>query len=949
MSRDNFDIPEVFRRAMEDAGWRDEGDDNGGRGRPPFPQNPEQNGRPNRTIIITTVIILLLFLLNWGINTYTEWLWFTELAYQEVWLRQYLYRVISFVIFFILAVVFLGVNMHVARRRALRRATPMGPKLLQARPIAWLINGFALFLGLGFAGSVAANWEQFLLYFYQVPYGQVDPIFNQDISFYLFSLPVWQLLQQWWISLIVLTLIGVVAIYALNDLGQIQRGQWQPQQSPLFRQHIAFLGGLVLLLWASGYIFGIFELLYSPRGVVTGASYTDLNASLYALYAQLFFMFLTALAVLYNMFRFDLRPVGAMAALWLVSTLLVGGIYPGLLQRYSVDPNEIERETPYIEYNIEFTRMAFGLDQVETRTLSDFEDLTQADLAENSAILQNIRLWDYRPLQSTYEQLQALRLYYQFGDIDIDRYMINGQQRQVMLAARELDKGNLPFSSWVNRNLEFTHGYGVVMNPVDQVTPDGLPDFFIKDLPPQSNVDLEITRPEIYYGEMTTDAVFVGSERDEFSYPGDNEPVYSSYEGTGGVPLDSYFKRVAFAIRLGDANLLLSDEINTATRVQFHRQIQERVQRITPFLRLDGDPYIVVLNGRLIWVQDAYTVSDRFPYATPMNGINYIRNSVKVTIDAYNGDVMYYLADPDDPIIQTYSNAFPNLFKPFSDLPEGLENHLRYPEDMFTIQSQQFLRYHMTDVRVFYNQEDLWQIPNEIFENGEQPMEPYYVLLELPGEEMPEYLLIQPMTPSNKDNMVSWLAARNDPPHYGELVVYQLPRQELIIGPSQIEARIDQEPEISEQFSLWNQSGSRVIRGNLLAIPINQGFLYVEPIYLRAETSELPELRRVIVATNSRIAMRPTLDEALTALLGEGSIAAAEVEEPTTPEEPGAVETPESVLADESLRELVNSANAHFEAAQEAQQNGDWATYGAELEALQADLDLLSQYIDANE
>lgn len=953
MSRDKFDIPEVFRRAMEEAGWNDGDDDNGGRGRRPFPQQPRQPQRPNRLPIIIALLIIILLSLGWVVTTYTEWLWFIEMDYQDVWLRQWLFRILPFVIFFFIGTLFLFFNWQIARRRAIQETLILNnPKILQLRGVRWIINGIALFLGFGFASSIAGNWQTFLQYFYRTSFGEVDPIFRNDISFYLFELPVLEILQQWLLSLLILTLIGAIGIYAVNNLADIQRGQWQPQRSSNLRRHIALLGALILGLWAVGYIFSIYGLLFSDRGVVFGAGYTDLNASLYALYAQMVFMGLTALVVLYNFFRFNLRPVGITAGLWLVATLVIGGVFPGIVQRYSVEPNELERESPYITHNIALTRLAFGLDNVEVRSFETIDELDQQTLAENEDILGNVRLWDYRPLQSTYEELQALRLYYQFSDVDIDRYEINGEMRQVMLAARELNKENLPNKAWVNRFLEFTHGFGIVMNPVDEVTPAGQPDFFIKDLPPKSNIDFEITRPEIYYGEQTTDVVFVGSNQDEFSYPGSNEkPVYTRYEGKGGVPLDNYLKRLAFALRLGDANVLLSDDINEATRIQFHRQIQTRVKQITPFLALDGDPYVVVWNGRLIWIQDAYTVSSKFPYSNPINGINYIRNSVKITIDAYDGTVTYYIVDPNDPIIQTYAAAFPTLFHPISDLPEGLEEHLRYPEFLFRIQAEQYTIYHMTNERVFFSKEDQWKIPTEIFQGGEQEIEPYYVLLKLPGEEESEYLLIMPMTPSSKDNMVAWMAARNDPGYYGQLVVYQLPRQELIIGPIQVEARIDQEPEISEQFTLWDTSGSGVIRGNLLAIPIGNSFLYVEPIYLQATTSALPELKRVIVATNSRIAMRPTLDEALTALLQDTStpiVADVSIDEPL-PESTTAAAAPAPtseapiVQFDTTIAELINSANAHFEAAEVAQRAGDWATYGRELEALQSDLEKLSQ------
>jgi uncharacterized membrane protein (UPF0182 family) len=957
-SREDFDIPEVFRRAMEEAGWRDAdggggdgddggngGDDGGGGGRQPFPGPGESRPRLNRTLWVFGLLFLLLISYSWIVNVYTDWLWFQELEYTDVWRTQWVMRIAVFGVAFLVAALILLVNWLLARRRAIRATSPFNPQFLTSSGIAWLIAGIALFLAFTFASAASSQWEELLIFFNRAPFEVSDPIFNRDIGFYIFELPIYQFLQGWFMSLIFAAIVGIVPIYIINQLPDIQRGRWRFQDAPEFRKHLAILGGLFLSLWALGYWFDIYDLLYSPRGVVFGASYTDMNASLWALRAQMLFMGLTALAVFFNFFRLSLRPILVTGGLWLAATLILGGLYPSLLQRYAVEPNEIERERPYIDNNIAFTRLAFDLEKIDMRPFDQVSDLSEQDLELNEEVVNNVRLWDYRPLQRTYEQLQALRPYYQFSEIDIDRYEINGGVRQVMLAARELEKANLPAPSWVNRNLEFTHGYGVVMNPVDSITPDGQPEFFIQDLPPQSNVPIEVTRPEIYYGELTNDAVFVSSGREEFSYPSGNENVYSSYQGKGGVPLNSFIKRAAFAIRLSDANVLLSDEIDSGTRIQFHRQIMERVHQITPFLGRDGDPYIVITDeGRLVWIIDAYTTSRNYPYSTPTaSGLNYIRNAVKVVIDAYDGTVDYYIADPRDPIIQAYDSAFPGLFHPLEEFPEDLIAHIRYPQDLFNIQAEQYLAYHMTDTRVFYNKEDLWNIPLEIFDGTEQVMEPYYVYLRLLEEEDPEYLLIQPFTPAGKQNMIAWMAARNDPAHYGELVVYELPKQELVFGPLQVEGRIDQEPEISQQFSLWDQRGSRVIRGNLLVIPINDSFVYVEPIYLLSDTSALPELKRVIVASDTRIAMRETLGEALLAMLEldpEEILQAAE--EAVDVEETAPRPTPSAPLPDDAtVEQLIESANAHFEAAEAAQRDGDWATYGSEIEALARDLQRL--------
>lgn len=979
MRQDDFDVPEVFRRAMEEAGWRLEEEeewDNGppeGPPRRPLPP-PGGNRRYGRLLALITVLLIALFSVGSIASFYTDWLWFGQLGFRDLFTTQLVTRAFVFVVTFLVAAAILLGNWLVARRRAARATTPQQLQILQAAPIGLLIWLAGLGLAVLFAGAAAGQWEQILLFINRVPFEVADPIFGRDVSFYVFQLPVYEFIQGWLVSIVFIALLGLLPIYAAPFLPEVQRGAWQPLRAGPFRQHAMLLGGLFLLIWAAAYGLDIYRLLFSSRGVGYGASYTDLTAAIWGLRLELIFMFFTALALFLNAFREHLRLAVIAGGLWLFSALVVSGLLPGILQRYVVEPNELTLEAPYIDHNIEFTRRAFLLDEIESRPFGDVEDLSPQDLLENESILQNIRLWDYRPLLQTYQQLQALRPYYEFAEVDIDRYEIDGQQRQVMLAPRELDKTELPAPSWVNRNLEFTHGYGLVMNPVNEVTPEGQPDFFIEDLPPVSRIELEVTRPEVYFGELTDDTVYVSSGREEFSYPSGDANVYSSYAGTGGIVLDSFLKRLAFAIRQSDANVLLSNDINSTTRVQFNRQIQERIRTITPFLWLDADPYMVVTpEGRLVWIQDAYTVSNDYPYSTPIGvtvmsstagrdqttaglpaparSVNYMRNAVKVVLDAYDGDVTYYLTDENDPIIQSYSQAFPGVFKPLDSMPEALRAHLRYPVDMFWVQARQYLTYHMLDTRVFYNKEDLWQIPTEIFEDAQQLIEPYYVTLALPGEDELEYLLIMPFVPATKNNMIAWMAARNDTEHYGELVVYELPKQELIFGPIQVEGRIDQDPAISAQFSLWDQRGSQVIRGNLLVLPINQSFLYVEPIYLLSETNALPELRRIITASESSIAMEETLDQSLLALAastvarGSTSVPGPDSDiqvdsgaEPVVP-----APTPAPLSGDATVEELVVSANGHLRAAEQAQRDGDWALYGLELEALRLDLERLTQ------
>jgi len=955
---------------MEEAGWRGEREEGGGADRPPrrpFPP-PARSPRINRLLVLSALVLLLFFSLGSIAAFYTDFLWFSHLGFRDMFVKRLTVRLAVFAIAFLLAAVVLIGNWLIARRRALRERTPLDQGLLASRGVRALIVAAGLILAFLFASAAAGQWEELLVLINAHSFGVADPIFNHDISFYIFRLPVYNFFQGWLLALLFLALLGLVPIYAGANLLDIQRGTWRPLTSGDLRRHAALVGGALLLVWAAGYLLDVYRLLYSDRGVAFGASYTDLRAGLWALRLQFAFMVLTALAVLSNVFRRSARLPLIAGVLWLISVFVIGGLLPGFLQRYVVEPNELTLETPYIEHNIEFTRRAFSLDRIESQPFGTVRDLAPQDLLENEDVLRNIRLWDYRPLQQTYQQLQGLRPYYAIGEIDVDRYTIDGVQRQVMLAGRELDKSRLPAPSWVNRNLEFTHGYGVVMNPVNEVTSEGQPDFFIKNLPPQSRVpEIEVTRPEIYFGEMTNDTVYVGSARQEFSYPSGDENVYTNYAGSGGIVLDSSLKRLAFAMRQSDPNVLLSRDITATTRVQFRRQIQERVRELTPFLMLDADPYLVVNDeGRLFRLQDAYTASDNYPYSTPVRialrpsvvqttpsgvalpdpsrTVNYLRNSVKIVIDAYNGSVAYYVSDTTDPIIQSYAQAFPGVFQPLDEMPTDLRAHIRYPVDLFWAQARQYLTYHMTDVRVFYNKEDLWQIPTEIYADAEQQTEPYYVTLPIPGQSTPEYLLIMPFSPATKNNMIAWMAVRNDPDVYGEIHVYELPKQELIFGPLQVEGRIDQEPAISQQFTLWDQRGSNVIRGNLLVLPLNQSFLYVEPVYLLSDTNALPELKRIVTASNTGVAMDETLAGSLQALaLGQPLGAAAAAEAPgQLGAAPIATATPSPAAPPPAnpatVDELVSAANAHLAAAEQAQRTGDWATYGAELAALRENL-----------
>jgi uncharacterized membrane protein (UPF0182 family) len=641
---------------------------------------------------------------------------------------------------------------------------------------------------------------------------------------------------------------------------------------------------------------------------------------------------------LVNIYRRGIVLPAAALVILVASSILIGAMYPAIVQQIYVKPNEIARESPYISNNIKSTRRAFNLDVIQEVAFPVTNNLTAADINRNRPTINSIRVWDYRPLDKTYSQLQSLWQYYDIPNIDVDRYTINGTLRQVTVAARELSIEGAQASSlsWVNRHFQYTHGYGAVMSPVNRATPEGLPEFFLQGIPPVSSEGIKLDRPQIYFGERTSDYVVVDSTEKEFDYPSADQPKYTSYAGTGGISIGNYLRRIAFAWRFGDLNLILKSPVTRNSRLMFRRNIEDRVDTIFPFLAYDKDPYLVVSGGRLFWMWDAYSVSGSYPYSKPYaeSGINYIRNAAKVVVDAYNGTVDYYMADTSDPLVQSYSKIFPGVFKPMSAMPEDLRTHIRYPEQLFRIQSGMLLTYHMKNPQVFYNRGDLWEIPNEIVQtSGSQtPIEPYYVVMTLPGETREEFLLMLPFTPVNKDNMVAWMAARSDPADYGKMILYQFPKDKLVYGPAQIESRINQDPVISPQLTLWNQQGSQVNRGNLLVIPIEQSVLYVKPIYLESETSKIPELKRVVAAYGSQLVMEPTLDAAIARIFGGGvNLPQASAVLPATPRQ--AATSPAG-----RAQGLAERAIAEFRRAQEAQRRGDWAGYGEEIRRLERTL-----------
>ena len=781
-----------------------------------------------------------------------------------------------------------------------------------------MIRIAAVGLSVSFGTVLAKEWVRVLPALSPTAFGQQDPIFNRDLGFYIFQLPLWELLEFWLSGLLLFMLAAVALAYLLagNTLSQGRfAGFSSAQQRHLYAIAACLLGVTALSHWLNRY-----ELLYSQQGVTYGASFTDIYVDLPVNLALGIISLGLALTLAWRTLFWPklgppvalggkgtrllrARPVIGAISLYLLFALVGNTLAPWMVQRIVVQPNELLRELPFIERTIAFSREAFGLTSIETEQFDPQGNLTAASLEENDLTVRNIRLWDTRPLLESNRQLQQIRLYYEFADADVDRYTLLGDdgeavdRRQVLISARELNYERVPAQAqtWVNEHLTYTHGYGFTMSPVNTAGPSGLPTYFIKDIAhvPSSPVverSIPVGKPRIYFGELTNTYVMTNARVPELDFPSGSENVYNRYDGQGGIGIGPFWKRLLFAKHLGDWKMLLSDDFTAETRLLYRRNIRQRVRRIAPFLQFDEDPYLVIADAGgefappgqesganyLYWMIDAYTMSDRYPYADPGdNAFNYIRNSVKVVVDAYNGSVHFYIADASDPIIRTWAQIFPNMFEPLSDMPPALFAHIRYPQDFFTIQSDQLLTYHMTDPQVFYNREDQWRVPNEIYANEEQKVGAYYLILELPEEDAGEFVLLQPFTPAQRNNLVGWLAARSDGEQYGRRLLYQFPKQELVFGPEQIEARINQDPEISQRISLWNTQGSRANQGNLLVIPIENSLLYVEPLYLEAEQNQLPTLARVIIAYQNRIAMTETLEEGLQAIFTE--------REPSTP------------------------------------------------------------------
>ncbi len=879
-----------------------------------------RNARTSLLVVLAAALLLAVLLLALS-GLYTDLLWFQEVGYVQVFTKSLVSRVLTGLVG---GLVFGGVllaNLLVARRSRPRlRVTTddvidptwQSParlgmlSLLGSAVAAWLVGV-----------TMSSQWVVVQRFFNRVPFGQADPVFGLDIGFYIFELPFISLIYQFVFSLLVVSLLATLGMYLFSG-GIVSVGGRFSLQSRV-KAHLSTLVAALFFVKAFGYRIDIWRLVYSPRGVVFGASYADMHAEYPGLNILTVLALLGGIAALYTAARRTTRPVTiAVIGLLLASVLLRQG-YPALLQQVSVSPDEIAKETKFIEYNITMTRRAFGLDNVVQSAYPAHDLLTRDMLDRNQDTISNVRLWGWEPLRQTFGQLQEIRPYYTFNDVDLDRYIIDGNRQQVMLAVREMNQERLAeqAKTWVNRHLKFTHGYGLVMSPSAAVDSQGLPVFLIQDIPPRSvSEDVLVTRPEVYFGELTHEYVIIDTKEDEFDYPMGEQNQVTRYEGTAGIPIGSYFRRLLFTFRFRNYEILLADAITRDSRLLMNRQIMTRVSTIAPFLRYDSDPYPVLSEGRIFWIIDAYTTSMGYPFSEPSpRGFNYIRNSVKIVVDAYSGDTTFYLFDDDDPVVLSYAKIFPDLFRPFVEMPEPLKPHIRYPQDMFNAQAEMFLTYHMVNAAVFYNKEDLWGLTGQAAQQGARypRAESRYMMMRLPGEAQPEYVTILAYTPANRQNMIAWLAARSDEPNHGQLILYNFPKDRLVYGPSQIDARIDQDADISPLLTLWGQSGSAVIRDEIIVIPMEGSILYIQPLYLQSAGTRLPELKRVIVFHAGRAVMEETLELSLARLFG------GQVERPPT--------TDEQSLVDD-VEQLIERAASLYRQAQQRVQAGDWAEYG---------------------
>ncbi|MFP4650209.1 MAG: UPF0182 family protein [Desulfobacterales bacterium] len=868
-----------------------------------------------RLVLLGLIVVGILMGLNWARGFYTDWLWFSGLGHEQVLFVRITSQLWLYLLGILVFAVVAAPNFYAAYRNTSHYRWQPESQLSRAGYQAargfmfWAALLVLVILAVLLAGYPADRWESFLRFFNSVAFNEQDPVFGRDISFYVFTLPVLDFLRNWLLGMLVVVALFTTGFYYVSARLREEPFLFEGR----FRTHMLVLASLVFVLIAAGHWLARYELLFSRTGTVFGVGYTDEHVIIPALMV-LTFVALAAGAILLAAVRSGgYRMIAVGVGMWVVLSLLGTTALPGLVQRLQVEPSELARERQYLAKNIKYTRQAYGLENMVTKTHPALGEVRSETVDENQGTIQNLRFWDERPLLQSYNQIQFFRLYYDFLSVQTDRYMVDGDLRQVMLSTRELSSEKLPSEAqrWVNRHLQFTHGYGVAMSPVTEVAEGGRPEFFLRDLPPRGKIDLE--RPEIYYGLKSLPFAIVNSDMEEFNYPDQEGPVYTHYKGEGGVELSSFFRRFLYAWQFKDLNILISGEINEDSRIQYNRTVAERFTRVSPFLKRDGEAYTVVADGRQFFIQDAYTTTSRYPYSTAWKDrFNYIRNSVKAVVDMYNGSIDYYVYDDTCPVIQTYMKIFPDLFKPAEQMPEYLKDHVRYPMDLFSVQTRMLLQYQMTDPVVFYNKEDQWSVPQHAESGITDTLRPYYIVARLPGEEKEEFLLIQPFTPDKRHNLVGWMAARMDGENYGEKILYRFPSGRHVDGPRQVEARIDNDAVISEQFTLWGQVGSEVMRGDILVIPLGSSLLYAEPVFLKPEALEFPELRRIILADSRRVVMHPMLEDSVDALVGKKETVAPAVESEEELDEQEGEDREQGVSAEglemvrEGLREAID-------------------------------------------
>jgi hypothetical protein len=900
---------------------------------------------------VVAAIFIALIVVPWLASFFTDWLWFKEIGFQTVFATSLVWRIGLFILGAAFTFAYFYGNVRIARGAV--TAFPVlfvnrgdGVTIDVSRMFTKLFLPAAALLSFLAAISLSASWLTLLKGLNGVPLGMRDTLFNRDISFYLFRLPLISGVLDTLITLTLLSFVATGAMYWLrNDITLPPR---RASAKPRAARHLGVLLALLFMLLAIRlWIVDTSNLLFSTTGPLLGASYTDVHIALPGLYISAIAALIAAVWVVLGIARDKLVWSAVSGTVFYVAvSVLARGIVPAAFQKLVVSANELTRETPYIRLHIDATRNAWGLNKVEGRDLSGEVQLTNANIKANAATVDNVRLWERDLLMQTFKQLQEIRTYYDFVSSDDDRYMIDGKYRQVHIAARELNSESLPTRTFINSRLTFTHGMGVTMAPVNQVTSEGLPVLFIKDVPPVSTVSIKLTRPQVYYGELTNEYVFVGTGQPEFDYPAGEQNIYTKYTGRGGVPIGSFLRKVLYAFQFGSLKILLSDDIKGSAKVLYRRNVMDRATTAMPFLDFDNDPYLMITDaGQLKWILDAYTESDAYPYSQrTADGTSYMRNSVKVVIDAYDGTVDAYIADPNDPVVQTYARIFGGIFKPISAMPADIRKHVRYPGDLFRIQTSLHATYHMTEPDAFYHREDQWQIPGALNKTTNENPFMRHIIMRLPGEKNPEFIFMTPFTPRGKDNLAAWMVARMDGENYGKLSVYRFPKQSLVYGPKQIANRINQDTDISRQLTLWDQKGSEVIRGELLVIPIEESLIYVQPIYLRAEGGNIPELKRVVVAHENRVVMRETLEEGLDALFGSGAAAQTRtnVEDSLStlgvePSVVGGGAVPSTGAPPSGgVSALLREAQTHYDRAIAAQRAGNWTDYGREIEQLGA-------------